>query len=185
MKRIRKQQEAGFTLIEMIVVVVLVAILATIATPSFLTFLTRQRLSDAQAEAMSAIREAQAKAKQQKRFWEVCVKDDNAKVAWFTRPVPQNNPDCSTNPGYWNNLIGPDADKIQIDVSNSSLTNGYYNVKFKPNGWVDDQTQTDPTADVKKITFQLRNQGGGSKRCVYVATLLGAVRTASNDDCKK
>lgn len=183
MKRMKKQQEAGFTLMEMIVVVILVAILAAIAAPSFITMLNRQRLGDAQAEAMSAIREAQAKARQQKRNWQACFQDDGTQVRWFVSPGSANT--CAINPGSWNSLIGTDSKIIQIDSAYSNINGGFYSVAFLPNGWVDLTTPPDDSTDVNKITFKLRNQDGGSKRCVYVATLLGAVRTASNDDCKK
>lgn len=183
MKRINKQQEAGFTLMEMVVVVVIVAILATIAAPNFLAMLNRQRLSDAQAEAMSAVREAQAKARQEKRPWQACFRDTGTEVRWFVSPVNSQTADVCNTPGVWNNLIGADSKIIQIDPA-SSLENGFYRVRFESNGWVDrSMAPADPSQDVRKIIFKIRNQNSGSKRCVYVATLLGAVRTASNNDC--
>lgn len=185
MKRIKKQQEAGFTLMEMIVVVVLVAILATMAAPNFLAMLNRQRLADAQAEAMSAIREAQAKARQEKRSWQACFQDNGTQVRWFVSPIrPGSANTCATAPGPWNNLVGQDSSIIQIDSTSSNLNSGFYSVAFLSNGWVDlAMTPAVSTENGNRITFKLRNQSGGSKRCVFVATLLGAVRTASDNDC--
>lgn len=185
MKRINKQQEAGFTLMEMVVVVVIVSILATIAAPNFLAMLNRQRLSDAQAEAMSVVREAQSKARQQKRPWQACFRDNGTEVRWFVSPVSSVNSlaDVCNTPGVWNNLIGADSKIIQIDPA-SSLDNGFYRVRFESNGWVNrDMAPADPSQDVRKVIFKIRNQNSGSKRCVYIATLLGAVRTASDNDC--
>lgn len=182
MKRIKKQQEAGFTLMEMIVVVVLIAILATISAPSFLAMLNRQRLNDAQAEAMSAIREAQAKARQEKRDWQACFRDDGTQVRWFVSPVSNNPGDICNTPGVWNNLIGADSKIIQVESASSNIQNGFYRVSFKSNGWVN-EPNINPNQDVNRVTFKLRNQNAGSKRCVYVATLLGAVRTASDNNC--
>ncbi|MFB2837635.1 Tfp pilus assembly protein FimT/FimU [Floridanema evergladense] len=185
MKRIKKQQEAGFTLLEMVVVIVLVAVLATIAAPSFLAMLNRQRLADAQAEAMSAIREAQAKARQQKVPWQACFKDENNQVRWFVSPVRDTADNCNTQ-GAWNNLIETDSKVVQIDTASSNLDNGFYRVAFLSNGWVDPRlAPADSNADVRKITLKLRNQNDGSRRCVYVATLLGAVRTGKDNDCNQ
>lgn len=180
MKRRSRQSDAGFTLMEMIIVVAIVGILAAIAAPNFLAMLTKQRLNDAQSEAISAIREAQTKARQQKRRWEVCIQDDNTQVRWFVRPVT-NGSNCATNPGPWNDLIGSDAKIIQIDPA-SSLDGGYYKVQFEPNGWVI-TTQTNPDQDVNKLIFKIRNQTG-SKRCVYIATLLGSIRTQKDNECQ-
>lgn len=187
MKYLSKSQTAGFTIIELIVVIVIIGIISAIAAPSWLAFLNRQRLNDAQAETLSALREAQANAKKQKRDWEVCIQDDSSiqKVRWFVRPVLPANPTCATNPGPWNDMAGTNANKIAINANNSSINNGFYNVQFQYNGWVSgQQPNNDNSQDVNRITFTIRGQNNsGSKRCVYVATLLGAVRTGSDNEC--
>lgn len=184
MKPLLRSSNAGFTLIELIVVMVMAAVLAAIAAPSWLAFLNKQRLNTAQAEAVSAMREAQAKAKQQKRAWEVCFQDDaTVGVRWFVRPVPGGVSNCATNPGPWNNMIGSDSNKIAIDTGNSTLNGGYHRVAFQYNGWVDVPPPTNIDAEIGKITLITRNQTGGSRRCVYVATLLGAIRTGSDTEC--
>lgn len=185
MKPLPRHRDAGYTIIELIVIMVILAVLAAIAAPSWLVFLNRQRLNNAQAEVVTAIRETQSKAKQQKREWQVCIQDDTTlgKVRWFVRPVPSTGGNCSNGtPGPWNNLIESDANKIKIDTANSRLDNGYYSVTFQYNGWVVDPAYTG-SSDVNKITFLPRTQTSGTRRCVFVATLLGAVRTANDGDC--
>jgi len=183
-KPLSRHPNAGFTLIEMLVIVVLITIIAAIAAPSWLQFLTRQRLNIAQSEAITAMREAQAKAKQQKRTWEVCFRDDGTKVLWSVHPVPANS--CtSVSIGAWNSLTGEDADKITINTATSSFPGsppGYYSVQFQEKGWVK-ASQTDNSQDIGKITFTPRNQPTGSKRCVMVSTLLGALRVGTNNEC--
>lgn len=192
-KPLSRHPNAGFTLIEMLVIVVLITIIAAIAAPSWLQFLTRQRLNIAQSEAITAMREAQAKAKQQKRTWEVCFRDQLDtdginRVQWSVRPVPEAAPanSCAIatiNP--WNNLTGEDADKITINTATSSFPGsptGYYRVQFQEKGWVK-AAQADNSQDIGKITFTPRNQPTGSKRCVMVSTLLGALRVGTNSEC--
>ena len=180
---------AGYTLIELIVIMVIVAILASIAAPGWLGFLNRQRLNVAQSEAISAIREAQANAKKQKRTWVACFQDNGTIVRWAVNPLPTNNPgwNCS-NAGNWQNLTGSDANKIAIDPAlsfsppDAPAGSGYYSVQFNEKGWAA-RSWTDNSQDLGKITFSIRNGGGGSRRCVFVATLLGSVRTATNNEC--
>jgi type II secretory pathway pseudopilin PulG len=188
MKLPPKQSVAGFTIIELLVIMVIVAILAGIAAPGWLGFLNRQRLNSAQAEAVSAIREAQSRAKLQKRTWAACFQNATTGVRWAVNPVPANNPgwNCS-NASNWQNLIRSDADKLEIDTGLSrsidpSSPGGYYEVRFRDKGWVVGQ-QLDNSQALGKITFKAKNSPQGSKRCVYVATLLGAIRTANDAEC--
>lgn len=182
MKPFSRHSVAGYTLIELVVIVVIVGTLAAIAAPSWLVFLNRQRLTTAQSEAVTAMREAQANAKRQKRNWEVCFKDDSTKVTWTVRATPNSNPplDCSTNAGVWKELTDSDAQKIRLDPVSTNR-----GVRFQSNGWVDPQTPrpADPDADITRVTLMLRNQSGGSKRCVFVATMLGAIRTGNDNEC--
>jgi prepilin-type N-terminal cleavage/methylation domain-containing protein len=188
MKSSSRHEASGYTLIELIVIMVIVGILAAIAGPSWLGFLNRQRLSVAQSTAVTAIREAQANATRQKRRWAACFQDTGTSVRWAVNPLPANNLtwNCS-NATTWQNLGGSDADKIAIDPARSrSIILGepgnYYRVQFEENGWAG-RTQADSSQDLGKITFVTRNQTNGSKRCVFVATLLGAVRTANDTEC--
>ena len=191
MKLPSKQSVAGFTIIELLVIMVIVAVLAGIAAPGWLGFLNRQRLNSAQAEAVSAIREAQSRAKLQKRTWAACFQDTTTGVRWAVNPVPTNNPawNC-TNASNWQNLIRSDADKIQIDAGLSrrieppTLPANFFEVRFQDKGWVSVLgQQVDNSQALGKITFRAKDSPQGSRRCVYVATLLGAIRTANDAEC--
>lgn len=184
------QANAGFTIIEMIVIIVLVAILGTMGTTSWLAFLTKQRLSTAQTEAVTIIRDAQAKAKQKATIYTACFRDDGTRVLWQVAPVKAN--ECGTVTS-WNKLTGSDVNKIAIDLANSKSSDSssgiYYTFSFREKGWArlnpSVNTETiDNNVDQGKITFITRNQPNASKRCVSLATLLGSLRTASDQDCK-
>ena len=190
MKLPLKQAVAGFTLIEMLVIIAIIGIIAGMAAPNWLAWLTRQRVNSAQAEALTALREGQANAKREKRVWAACFRDDpvEKKVKWSVNPVPDpDNWDCSKAVN-WKNILEENADQIGIDTANSNLVEspgGYYTVQYQYSGMVNGSKYVGDADKGKKITFVARNQASNSKRCIYLETILGALRADSNDECKK
>ncbi len=194
-----KQAIAGFSLIEMLVVIAIIGILAAIATPSWLTWLTRQRINSAQAEAMTVLREAQANAKREKRIWQACFRDDGNKVSWSVQPAVQERDNCldvgqSPSAGItWNSMAGEDANIIAIDIPNTNMVASganTYSVKFQYKGLlVENPPQLQPDGNPVRLTFGVRNNQGqqgvrqGTKRCVFVETLLGAMRAGNDTEC--
>lgn len=61
-------QEAGFTLIEVLVVVIMVGVLAAIVAPSWLAFVNTQQVNKANDVILGAVQEAQRGAKKQNVF---------------------------------------------------------------------------------------------------------------------
>ncbi|HAZ46857.1 MAG TPA: hypothetical protein DDW76_22205 [Cyanobacteria bacterium UBA11369] len=186
----RSNSAAGFTLIEMLVVIVIIATLSAIAAPGWFAFLNRQRLNAAQAEAITAIREAQTSARRQKRSWDVCFLDDGNNVKWQATPVIQtpSNPDpvtCTPTSGGWKNIIESGSREIALaDVSPNQVVK----VRFLYNGSVDPLAlnNSNRTENLARFTFVnrgQRNQSNSAKQCVYVATLLGTLRAASDNEC--
>lgn len=196
-----KQAIAGFSLIEMLVVIAIIGILAAIATPSWLSWLTRQRVNSAQAEALTVLREAQANAKREKRIWQACFREDGTKVSWSVQPAVDQNQDClnvgqSPSAGIiWNNIVGEDANVVALDLPNTNMRPSganTYSLKFQYKGLlVEDPPQLQANGAPVKLTFGIRNNQGqtgvrdGSKRCVFVQTLLGAMRAGSDTECSQ
>ncbi len=173
----RSNSAAGFTLIEMLVVIVIIATLSAIAAPGWFAFLNRQRLNAAQAEAITAIRD-------------VCFLDDGNNVKWQATPVIQtpSNPDpvtCTPTSGGWKNIIESGSREIALaDVSPNQVVK----VRFLYNGSVDPLAlnNSNRTENLARFTFVnrgQRNQSNSAKQCVYVATLLGTLRAASDNEC--
>lgn len=176
------KSSGGYTLLETVTTVVVIGVLSAIATPTWLAFLTRLRLNAAQAEALTIMREAQVNAKREKRIWEACFyqNESEKKVQWSVSPFKEGGDICQN--AIWQNLIGSDADKIVIDMDMASAShstlynkNNIYRVQFNHKGCTNGQ--------LGKITFMAPNQSISSKRCVVVSTLLGAIRSAQNQQC--
>lgn len=167
----------GYTLLEIVIIVLIVGILSAIAAPSWLGFLARLRLNAARSQALSIMRDAQASAKREKRVWQASFRNTNSGVQWSVHP--ENAPEPNR---IWNNLIGENADKIEIDQSYSTLrrSNQIYYVQFQHKGWLDGVL-------TGRITFVARGVGGenATRRCVFVSTILGALRTDENRGCQR
>lgn len=111
------QENAGFTLIEVIVVFMMIGILAAIAAPNWLAFVNRQHVNKANDVILSAIQEAQKEAKKRKMNYSISFRTDNniAQIAI--------HPKDSTPDKYWRNLGGDVGIKPEKIVLGTNLTN--------------------------------------------------------------
>ncbi|HIK32125.1 MAG TPA: type II secretion system protein [Oscillatoriales cyanobacterium M59_W2019_021] len=174
-----KKSTAGFTLVELLVVIIMAGVLAAIAAPSWLAFMNRQRVNAAQDQAFQALRRAQANAIREKRTWEVSFQEKDDRLQWSTHLASDGAVVA------WQDLPEGNADRIKIDPSNSDLKPtgdpcqaGDYCVKFQDRGIVAEDVAG------QKITFTTVDDDDGPKRCVYVATILGSLRTDRDEGCQ-
>ncbi|NEQ85203.1 MAG: prepilin-type N-terminal cleavage/methylation domain-containing protein, partial [Moorea sp. SIO2I5] len=105
----KANQDAGFTLLELIVVILLVGILSAIAAPSWLAFVNRQRVNKVNERVLSAIQEAQRQAKNKKLSYSVSFRmseDEGPEAAVHQTKDNQGVDDNTPETFQWQSLVG-------------------------------------------------------------------------------
>lgn len=161
-----QQQNQGFTILELMVVVLIIGILAGIVAPGWISFTNRQSLRTANDRVYNVLRRAQSEAKLSKETWQASFRNEDRVAQWAVHPE-----DIDPEDAKWNDLDS----RVQIDDDETtffhSSSTGIWKMKFNykglPNGF-------------RRITLSLRS-GGTAKRCVFISTLLGAMRKAKEN----
>lgn len=176
-RRMGWTRAAGFTLLELLVVLGILGILAAIAAPTAIATLNNHRVNAAGDVARQALRQAQGRARQQRRQWEVCFRDQAGQVQYSIHPT-HRQPHCRN--ATWQPLGGETALGRQVAIDPSATTfyrtaNGY-RAQFQPD--------MDANGRLGRITWMVRDRPDASPRsCVFVSTLIGAMRMDADEDC--
>ena len=120
----RRQQQRGFTIVELLVVIVVIAILAAITVVAYNGIQNRARQAKAQADIASVLRVIEAY---------------NAEKGYYPLTVAQG---ASLNPDWFNATA-----KVDVNCAVGGTTNGVSN---KTAQWVPDVTATLPQSDGSK-----------------------------------
>ncbi|HYX14331.1 MAG TPA: type II secretion system protein [Nostoc sp.] len=192
------QQDAGFSLLELIVVMVMIGILSAIAAPGWLAFVNRQRVNKANDAVLAALQEAQREAKKTKLSYSVSFKNENgvpkllihegaitpaSDVVW--KPLGE---DMVSNPGqvllYTNistsNTKNATGEIVETAPGIGTITFDYMGILAnKSSGTVADTCLKVMVAAPKTGT----TEASALKRYIIVQTLLGGMRTAKDPAC--
>lgn len=149
----------GFTLLEMLVVVVIVGVLGSIAAPGWLSFVQRQRMTSVSSDLLGALRTAQSEA---------ISKQENREVIFSSTNLSLNiRPSAASTGGIITELGSDDPrNRVSLDASTSVI--------FDHDGAVNVDTP---------FVVNITHDGVAEKRCVIITTLLGGLKSESNDTC--
>ncbi|HEY9601505.1 MAG TPA: prepilin-type cleavage/methylation domain-containing protein [Allocoleopsis sp.] len=177
--RVRNQSNAGFTVLELIILLAVLGIVSAIAIPTWNAFINRQRLNAAQYRVYQAMQETKSNAMLQKVTWQLSVREAiaNGKPIVQLATHPRS---LSPNLATWRSL----DTGIRLYSKETTLytdkQNGIQRVQFNYMGNTNGQ--------LGQLTL-IVNNNSKLKRCVYVSTLIGTLRMgqehAKANDSKK
>lgn len=170
---------------EVLAVVAIIGIISAIAVPTWQSFIEGQRLNTARERVYLAMKEAQSNAKRDKYTWQASFRE------WEVdgQPVTQwavHLASVSPHEAHWQNLdpavriVDPDinpSDRNETTLYRyaSGENEGVRRIQFNHHGH--------PNGQLGRLTLASRNSDPTNPnrklRCAIVSTLLGVIRTSS------
>jgi type II secretory pathway pseudopilin PulG len=158
--------EAGFTIVELMLIVAIMGIFAAIAAPAWDAFVSRQRVGAVNGQVLQALQSAQAEAKRTKQNVEVTF---------------NFNPPTVDPPTYTVNGVNPQKLNVGGEIKEEMITLSpdAAQITFNYIGAVENTN-----VPFKIVVAPAGSSNSSSQRCVIVETILGAMRTAEGSDCQ-
>ena len=202
-------QNAGFTMAEMIVVLFMIGILSVIAAPGWSAFINRQRLNQANGAVASVIQETRLQAKSTKGTYSISFRVNNNIPEYIIYPgipttTPITNPPADSvwialgdtmtlrsrevflytnlNPLTEYNTTTADRQIVQTNRGEGTITFDSQGVLANN---IDGTVSDTPLAIMVAAPVSTTDNTASSvDRCVIIQTLIGGIRIAKDERCR-
>ena len=201
-------QNAGFTMAEMIVVLLMIGILSVIAAPGWSAFINRQRLNQANGAVASVIQETRLQAKSTKGTYSISFRVNNNIPEYIIYPgipttTPITNPPANSvwialgdtmtlrsrevflytnlNPLTEYNTTTADRQIVQTTLGTGTITFDSQGVLAKKSSGAVSDT---PLAIMVAAPVSTNDTASSVDRCVIIQTLIGGIRIAKDERCR-
>jgi prepilin-type N-terminal cleavage/methylation domain-containing protein len=194
-------QNAGFTMAEMIVVLLMIGILSVIAAPGWSAFINRQRLNQANGAVASVIQETRLQAKSTKGTYSISFRVEDNIPEYIIYPGTNLPADPvwialgdtmtlrSREVFLYTNLNSPTAynttttDKqiVQTTLGTGTITFDSQGVLAKKSSGAVSDT---PLAIMVAAPVSTNDTASSVDRCVIIQTLIGGIRIAKDERCR-
>lgn len=181
-----RHSTSGFTLIEVLVVVIIIGILFAIAAPGWEAILSRQRVSSLREQVGQVLRQTQIEARNS-RSPRAIVFDNNNDVPRYATVAYNNSLDLTTLTNwqaFGNGGLQAGTVRLSTNRTTGPLRNA---IVFDSNGAVAQPPVVSAGQMSPPFTVTAEKASNstivGTKRCIRVTSLLGAVQLADGARC--
>ena len=194
-------QNAGFTMAEMIVVLFMIGILSVIAAPGWSAFINRQRLNQANGAVASVIQETRLQAKSTKGTYSISFRVEDNIPEYIIYPGTNLPADpvwialgdtmtlrsrevflyTNLNPLTEYNTTTADRQIVQTTLGTGTITFDSQGVLAKKSSGAVSDT---PLAIMVAAPVSTNDTASSVDRCVIIQTLIGGIRIAKDERCR-